>query len=115
MSIVWWRLPSVLARADMFDRPVTSVTDGNREENRFIGQFWISLFQNKLRHWKKRYTELCETFLPSSENHPQNVQLPTPKMHYGTIFQPDILETWQEYFYSILYLIVEICEYLGMT
>ena len=29
-------------------------------------------------------------FLPSSENHSQNVPLPTLSMHYGAIFQPAI-------------------------
>ena len=41
-----------------------------------------------------------ETFLQSFENNSQNVQLPTLKLHYGTIFQP----AWQECFYTTLYL-----------
>ena len=38
-----------------------------------------------------------KTFLLSSENHPLYVPLPTPKLHYGAIFQPAIPETRQEY------------------
>ena len=30
-------------------------------------------------------------------NYPQNVLLPTQKLHYGTIFQPAIPETWQDF------------------
>ena len=44
-----------------------------------------------------------ETFLLSSENHPQNFPLPTPNLHYGAIFPPAISETWQECFYTTLY------------
>ena len=33
-----------------------------------------------------------ETFLLSSEDHSQNVPLPTPNMHYGATFQPTIPE-----------------------
>jgi len=29
--------------------------------------------------------------------------LPTPKLHYGTVFQLSIPETWQECFYITLY------------
>ena len=41
--------------------------------------------------------------LVSSENHPQNVPLPAPKMHYGAPFQPAIPETWQECVCTTLY------------
>ena len=49
------------------------------------------------------YTELCKTFQKRFKNHPQNVPLPTPKLHYEGIFQPDISLTWQECFYATLY------------
>ena len=42
-------------------------------------------------------------FLPSSENHPQNVPVPTSKIHSDTIFQQAIPKTWQECFYTTLY------------
>ena len=45
-----------------------------------------------------------ETFLPSSENHQQNVPLGIPQMHYGAIFQPTMPETWQKCSYTTLYL-----------
>ena len=38
------------------------------------------------------------TFKLSFKNHPQNVLLPTPKLHYGAIFQA--AKTWQECFYT---------------
>ena len=41
-------------------------------------------------------------FLPSPENYPQNVPLPTPNMQYGAIFRPAIPKTGQEYFYTTL-------------
>ena len=41
-------------------------------------------------------------FLISFENYPQNVPLPTPKMHYGATFQPAVPKTWQECFYATL-------------
>ena len=44
-----------------------------------------------------------KTFLPSSENHSQNVPLPTPNLHYGAIFQHTIPKTPQECFYTTLY------------
>ena len=31
--------------------------------------------------------------------------MPTPKLHYGVLFQPATLETWQECFYTTLYVI----------
>ena len=43
--------------------------------------------------------------LRSSENHPRNVPLPTPKIHYGTIFQQAIAKTWQECFNATLYIL----------
>ena len=50
------------------------------------------------------YVQSCvKTFLLSSENHSQYVLLPTPKLHYGTFFQPAIPETWQECFYTTPY------------
>ena len=48
-----------------------------------------------------------KTFLLSSENHPHNVSLPTPQMHYGATFQLAIPGTWQEYFYKTLYIALE--------
>ena len=45
-----------------------------------------------------------KTFLLSSENHPQNVPLPTQKMHHGTTFQPAIPGTWQDFFYMTVVL-----------
>ena len=50
------------------------------------------------------FQSCVKTFLPSSENHPKNVPLPTPNMHYGTICQPAIPRTWQECFYTIRYI-----------
>ena len=44
-----------------------------------------------------------KTFLRSSQNHPQNVWLPTPKMHYMATFKPTMPKTWQECFYTTLY------------
>ena len=44
-----------------------------------------------------------KTFLISSETHPQNLPLPTLKMHFDATFQPAIPGTWQEYFYTTLY------------
>ena len=44
--------------------------------------------------------------LRSSENHPRNVPLPTPKMHWEycyAIFQPSIPEPWQICLYTTLY------------
>ena len=37
----------------------------------------------------------------------------TPNMHYGAIFQPDIPKTWQECFYTTLYVVSTTCHYLG--
>ena len=45
-----------------------------------------------------------KTFLLSFKNHSQKILLPTPKLHYGAKFQPAILETWQECFYTTLYI-----------
>ena len=42
-------------------------------------------------------------FLPSPENYPQNVPLPTPKLHLSAIFQPALPETRRECFYTALY------------
>ena len=36
---------------------------------------------------------------------PQNVPLPTPKIHHFAIFQPAMLKTWQECLYTSLYLL----------
>ena len=47
---------------------------------------------------------LVKTFLLSSENQSQNVPLPTPKLHHGAIFQQAIPKTWQEFFYTTLYI-----------
>ena len=44
-----------------------------------------------------------KTFLLNFENHSKHDTLPTLKLHFGTIFQPAIPETWQECFYIILY------------
>ena len=41
-----------------------------------------------------------KTLLLSVENRTQNVPLPTPKLHYGAIFQPTIPKTWQECSYT---------------
>ena len=49
-----------------------------------------------------------KTFLLSSDNHHQYVPLLTPKMHFGTLFQPSIPETWQELFLSTL-----LCSWVG--
>ena len=46
-----------------------------------------------------------KTLLLSFDNHAQNVPLPTPKLRYGTIFQPAIPETLQKCFYTTLYII----------
>ena len=48
-----------------------------------------------------------KTFLLSSENCPQNVPLLTPKLHFGAIFQPSVPKTWQECFYTTLYIHAE--------
>ena len=52
---------------------------------------WASL---RLRDGRRRDAAILQscvnTFLLSSENHPQNVPLPTPKMHYDTTFQQAI-------------------------
>ena len=45
-----------------------------------------------------------KTSLLCFEHHSQSVAMPTPKMPYGAIFQPAISETWQECFYTPLYL-----------
>ena len=45
----------------------------------------------------------AKTLLLSFKNHSENVPLPTPKMHYGAIFQNAIPKTWQECFYTNLY------------
>ena len=50
-----------------------------------------------------RYHCCVKTCLLSSENHLQNVMLPTPKRHYAATFQPAIHGTWQECFYTTLY------------
>ena len=47
-----------------------------------------------------------KVFLPSVENHSQNVPPTTPKLHYGTIYHPAIPETWQECFYTTLYITI---------
>ena len=50
-------------------------------------------------------TELCKKkTLTSFENQPQNVPLPTLKLHNGSIFQLAIPKTWQECFYTALYI-----------
>ena len=52
-----------------------------------------------------QYVQSCvKTFLLSFEIHSQNIPLPTPKVHHGAIFQPAIPETWQESFFTTLYL-----------
>ena len=51
------------------------------------------------------YTKLTKTFLLSFDNHSQNVPLPTPKLHYSAIFKPAIPQTWQECFYTTLYML----------
>ena len=43
---------------------------------------------------KKRVQSCVKTYLLSSENNPQNVPLPAPKMHFGAIFQPVVPETY---------------------
>ena len=43
-----------------------------------------------------------KTLRLSSENHLQNVLLPTSKLHYDVIFQPAMPETWQECLYTTL-------------
>ena len=48
------------------------------------------------------YINFVIFYLIKAENQPQNVPLPTPKMHYGAIFQLAMHETWQEYFYTTL-------------
>ena len=58
---------------------------------------------NVEHHSSLSSTELCKTFLPSFDNHSLNVPLPTPKLHYGTLFQSVIPETWQECLYTTLY------------
>ena len=52
-----------------------------------------------------------KTFELSSENHPQNVPLHNPKLHYGAIFQPAIPETWQECLYTTLYCGHNLCRF----
>ena len=47
-----------------------------------------------------------KTFWLSSNKHPQNVPLLTPKLHHGTIFQAAILKTWQECFYTTMYFLI---------
>ena len=58
-----------------------------------LGSFWFGF----------EIQSCVKTFLLSFENHSQHVLLPTPKLHYGAIFQPAIPETWQECFYTNLY------------
>ena len=45
---------------------------------------------------------MCKTFLLSSEHHPHNVLVLTPKMHCGAIFQLAIAKTWQDLFTKYL-------------
>ena len=49
------------------------------------------------------YRVVQKHFLLNYENHYQNVQLLTPKMHYGAIFQPAIPRTWQKCFTTTLH------------
>ena len=53
-----------------------------------------------LGHKLYRLLSCVKTFLISSEGNPQNVPLPTPKLHNDAIFQPAIPKTWQECFYT---------------
>ena len=68
------------------------------------------ILQKKLQHCRrvkfasvKKVQSCVKTFLLSFENHSGSVPLPTPKLHYGSIFQPAIPKTWQECFYTTLY------------
>ena len=54
-------------------------------------------------HWWINIQSYVKIFLLNSENNPQNVPLLTPKLYYGTNFQPAIPKTWQEPFYTTLY------------
>ena len=48
------------------------------------------------------------------KDHSDNALLPTPKMHYGVIFQPAIPKTRQECFYTTLYAyVVYGCVYIS--
>ena len=56
------------------------------------------LFLNLMSMEHNVLQSCVKPFLLSFENHFQNVPLPNPKMHYCTIFQPAIPETWQKCF-----------------
>ena len=45
-----------------------------------------------------------KSVLLSCDNHPQNVRLSTHKMHCGATVQLAVPETWQECFYTTLYM-----------
>ena len=70
-----------------------------RSERRPVESRGTCFFASKL---SVPCAEMCKTFLLNSENHFQNVALPTPKLHYGAIFQPAIPETKQDWFYTTL-------------
>ena len=54
--------------------------------------------------WNTLYTELCENTLAKFQESTLKCSLPITKMPNGEIFQPAMLETWQEYFYTTLYI-----------
>ena len=67
--------------------------------------YLLHVMSSSISRVSESHVQSCvKTFLLSSENHPQNVPLPTPKMHYDAIFQPAITKTWHGCFYTYLYM-----------
>ena len=92
LYIFFWAPPSPLCADVIYGCPQAELP-----EKPLLPSILMSLYSFISCFGTSNQVQSCvKTFLTSFENHPPNFPLFTPKMHYGTIFQPSIPQTCQE-------------------